>query len=145
MQKSLSGFSLLVFVASCASADSGGSTLTAEAAEALSKYERTGETRSCMSTTQISAINPLDAHHFLVRVGVSKYYLNETSGCRGAGRAFNRIQYEVSGGQLCRNQIVQVVDNSSGFIVGSCGLGEFEELIAIDPADETATDKGSEG
>lgn len=98
-------------------------------AATLAKYERTGETTACLNISRIDSIKALDERHFLVRTGVNSYYLNEPSaGCNGAGRSNQRIQYVLGNAQLCRNQIVTVVDNTSGIISGSCGLGSFEKL-----------------
>ncbi len=103
------------------------------AAERLAQFEATGETEDCLSTTRIQSITPLDDRHFLVRVGTNDYYLNKVSSrCGGASRAGNRLQYTISGGQLCRNEIISVVDNSSGFTVGSCGLNSFEKLERVE-------------
>ncbi|MEO1135041.1 MAG: DUF6491 family protein [Pseudomonadota bacterium] len=102
-----------------------------EVAERLAEFEATGETRSCIGVTQIRTIDALDESRFLVRAG-GAYYLNEVSGrCNGADRAFNRLQYTTSIGQLCRNEIIRIVDNSNGFTVGSCSLGDFQELEEI--------------
>ena len=109
-------------------------------AERLAEFEKTGEVRNCLNLRSISQIDPLDDKNFLVRVGVNDYYLNKVkSRCRGAGRAFNRLQYTTSLSQLCSNEIIRVVDNSSGFTVGSCGLGKFHRLERKPPkeADET--------
>ncbi len=116
-------------LAGCASTQSTDDKLSERAAKRLAEFERTGEVRSCLNITRINSITPLDDYHFLVRVGVNEYYLNEVSRCSGAGNIGNRIQYEISTSQLCRNQIVTVVDNTSGIIAGSCGLGGFERLI----------------
>ncbi|MEM8937087.1 MAG: hypothetical protein AAGC77_11830 [Pseudomonadota bacterium] len=103
----------------------------------LEGYARTGETETCISTARINTITPLDEETFLVRVGVRNYYLNDLKGsCNGADRSWNRIQYSTSTAQLCRNEIIKIVDNSSGFTVGSCGLGTFERLEQIEDAEE---------
>ena len=119
-----------IFISSCATAN------TYEQSEAvtsrLAEFEATGDTQSCITTSRINSITALDERNFLVRVGVSNYYLNKVErSCNGADDTFNRIQYKVSGGSLCRNQIIEIVDNSSGFTVGTCGLGSFEELEKI--------------
>ena len=126
-----------LFAASCAS--SGSSYEMSEAvAERLAKYEKTGETETCLSVRRINAITPLDDRNFLVRVGVNDYYLNQPRGrCAGAARFGNRLQYKVHGGSLCRNEIIQVVDNSSGLTGGSCGLGSFEKLEEVDDTNES--------
>lgn len=115
-------------IAGCASVDR--AEISPEAEERLADFERTGEMRTCLNLRAIDQIDPLDERHFLVRVGLNDYYLNEISGrCSGAGRFNNRIQYTTSISQLCRNEIITIVDNSTGFTMGSCGLGSFERLV----------------
>ena len=120
---------------------------SAKAAEILAKYDRTGDTRTCLNINRIRQIRALDDHHFLVRANTSKYYLNITSNtCHGASRATNRLQYTTSIAQLCRNQIVRVIDNTTGIFSGSCGLGSFELLekkVETDEDDDTQTDEGA--
>ena len=102
---------------------------TEDAAEVLDGFVRTGEMRRCLGLRQIREIRPLDDHYFLVRVGVADFYLNQVRGrCRGAARGSNRIQYTTSLAQLCRNELINVVDNLSNIFVGSCSLGSFERL-----------------
>ncbi len=120
--------SLAAFAAPGFAAAKPAGEMSENVASQLSAYEATGETTSCLSVGQIRSIDPLDDRRFLVRAN-NGYYLNETSNrCSGAARSGNRLQYKLSTGQLCRNQIISVVDNSSGFTVGSCGLGSFEKL-----------------
>lgn len=115
-------------IAGCASVER--AEITPEAEERLADFERTGEMRACLNLRAIDQIDALDERHLLVRVGLNDYYLNEVSGrCSGAGRFNNRIQYTTSISQLCRNEIITIVDNTTGFTMGSCGLGSFERLI----------------
>lgn len=117
----------VVAAAGCATAREA-EEMSAEVAERLAEFEPTGETQTCLSVSQIRSIDPLDEWRFLVRAG-GGYYLNEVSGrCNDADRAGNRLQYTISTGQLCRNEIITVVDNINGFTVGSCGLGDFQKL-----------------
>ncbi len=143
MKKNLLFAGLIAFAgAGCATAatDSG---LSEKAAERLSKYEQTGETRSCLSLTQIDTIDPLDDSHFLVTTRGGGEYLNTISGrCSGASRAGNYIQYTTSINQLCRGEIVRVVDNMTGMTTGSCGLGDFEKLVEI--PEEEMSEEGEE-
>lgn len=114
--------------------------LSEEAAEQLAEFSRTGEFERCLNIRRISSITALDDFHFLVRVGAGNYYLNALDHrCSGASRLGNRLQYNVNGGQLCRLQIITVVDNLSGIPGGACGLSDFERLERL-PDDET--DKG---
>ncbi len=125
------GFSLIaagMLMAGCATG-AGYAGPSEKVSTALANYERTGEMTTCLNIGRIDSIKALDERHFLVRTGVNSYYLNEPSaGCNGAGRSNQRIQYVLGNSQLCRNQIVTVVDNTSGIISGSCGLGSFERL-----------------
>ncbi|MEM9014474.1 MAG: DUF6491 family protein [Pseudomonadota bacterium] len=126
--KSLCVASLSTAALACASAG-GGYEISERTAARLAEFDKTGETQSCINTRRINTITALDERHFLVRVGVNDYYLNKLSNsCNGADRQSNRLQYATSIAQLCSNQIVNVVDNSSGFTVGSCGLSKFEKL-----------------
>lgn len=106
------------------------------AAERLAQYQETGETRSCVSLSRVSSIIPLDDSHFLVDFRGGGMYLNRVRGrCNQAASAFTRIEYRVTASQLCRNDIINVVDNSSGMWAGSCSLGDF---IGLEPLDEDA-------
>lgn len=103
--------------------------LSAKAAERLAKFERTGDMRNCLSLASISQITPLSETLFLVRVGASDFYLNEVSGrCENADSAFTRIEYRTSLSQLCRGELIHVIDNGTGMFAGACGLGAFEKL-----------------
>ncbi|MCC5997382.1 MAG: hypothetical protein JJU18_13545 [Oceanicaulis sp.] len=110
-----------------------------ERAEArLAEFAPTGETRSCLSTTRIRNITPLDDSRWLVETRGGDIWLNEVSrGCFGAASAFSYLEYRVPGGQLCRGEIVRVIDQSSRMNRGACGLGEYQLLErATDNADD---------
>ncbi len=120
-----------VALSACATAST--YEMSEDVAARLAEFEPTGSVESCLNSSSISQITPLDGRNFLVQVGVSQYYLNKVNGnCSGAERSFNRLQYTTSTSQLCRNEIITVVDNSSGFTVSSCGLGSFEKLEKIE-------------
>lgn len=112
---------------------------TQRAAERLAQYEETGESRTCISTSRIGSMIALDDNHFLVEVRGGEVLLNRVRGrCNQAASAFTRMEYRVSGSQLCRNDIINIVDNSSGLWAGSCSLGDFEGLSRVE-ADAGAT------
>lgn len=99
------------------------------AAERLASYDLTGETTTCLSARRIDEITPLDERHFLVEMVNGEMYLNVVSrGCFGADGNFTYLQYEIPTGQLCRGEIVRVIDNGSNTTRGSCGLGEYQLL-----------------
>jgi len=127
--------SSVIFAAACATSASGG--VSEKAAAKLAQYDATGETTSCIGLRNIRSMSALDDRHFLVKVNGGKVYLNKTRGrCSGAHRNFNRLQYKTSQNRLCRNEIIRVVDNTQGFTVGSCGLGDFERLEKIPQPEE---------
>lgn len=116
-------------VTGCATAGGERGGISEKAAAKLAEFERTGDIKSCVNIRSISQMTALDDRHFLVRTGANDYYLNEISGrCAGASNGFNRIQYSTSISQLCRNEIITIVENSTGFTAGSCGLSGFERL-----------------
>lgn len=113
---------------------------TERAAERLAEFERTGETRSCLGLQRIRSMNAIDDHHFLVEMRNGDMWLNVVpSRCSQASSNFTYIQYRTSGSQLCRNEIIHVVDNSTGARSGGCGLGDFERLIPLDTGDGAAS------
>jgi len=126
-------FSAGLAAAGCATAAPGDDAMSERAAERLAQFEATGETENCLRTTRIQSITALDDRHLLVRASGNNYYLNKVSGkCSGAHWAGSRLQYTITTGQLCRNEIITVVDNATGITEGSCGLNGFEKLERIE-------------
>ncbi len=108
-----------------------------EVAAKLAGFDKTGEVRDCLPLRTIDQIRPLDERNFLVEVGVNDYYLAElSSSCSGADSSFNRLQYELTTSSLCRGEIIRVVDNSTGFTVGSCGMSDFQKLEKVETPEE---------
>ncbi len=140
MRGMLIGVAVAAF-AGVACASNGSYEMSEEVSARLAEFEQTGDYQTCLGLRQINQIKALDEHNFLVRVGVNQYYLNRVSGfCNGADSTFNRLQYTTSISQLCRNEIVSVVDNTTGFTTGSCSLGDFERLEKKPDAAEAETD-----
>ncbi|GAB4518352.1 MAG: hypothetical protein Kow00133_03350 [Amphiplicatus sp.] len=103
----------------------------------LAGLERTGEKVTCLNVRNITSIDAADEKTFLVRVGVNDYYVNEARGrCSGATQTFNHLEYTITTTQLCKLDIIRVMDNQTGTFYGSCSLGEFEKLAEKAPADE---------
>jgi hypothetical protein len=101
--------------------------------EALAGFERSGETRSCLSVRLIDEIKPVDDTHWLVTTRGRETYLNTVSrGCRNADSSFTYLQYSTPTSSLCRGEIVRVVDSSSRFTQGSCSIGDFEILTPVE-------------
>lgn len=125
-------FGATALLAACATAGSS-YVMSDDVAGKLAKFEKTGDVRDCLPLTSIDQIKPLDDRNFLIEAGVNDYYLAElSSSCSGADSSFNRLQYKTSLSSLCRNEIISVIDNSTGFTVGSCGMGDFQKLEMVD-------------
>ena len=100
-----------------------------DAAEKLAQFERTGEVTSCLNVRQISNITAVDERTLLIETGVNDYYVSDlSSDCNGATRPSTRFEYSTSTAQLCRNEIIRIIDSGGRFLVGSCGMGSFEKL-----------------
>lgn len=122
--------------AACATAGSS-YVMSDEVAAKLAKFEKTGEVDNCLPLRSIDQIKALDERNFLIETGVNDYWLAElSSSCHGADHSANRLQYTTSTGSLCRNEIITVVDNSTGFTVGSCGMSDFQKLEKVEESAE---------
>ena len=100
-----------------------------KAEETLSKYEKTGETVSCLSLSSVRDTDVIDDYSMLIKAN-GEMYLNEMNGrCIGLGRE-RRYTHNSSLGKMCRGDIIQVID-SFGAHSGSCSLGDFEKLTEI--------------
>ena len=130
-------FAGVIWAAGCAT--SSAERVNEGAAAILAEYDRTGEVKSCMNVRQISSIDAVDEKTLLIKSGVNDYYVSDIKGrCSGATSTFNRFEYTTSTAQLCRNEIIRIVDNSTGFLTGSCGMGSFEKLVKKAPVETPA-------
>lgn len=129
------GFAMALVLAS------GVSALSREAdraREKLSKYEKTGETVSCLMSRRVDSTDALDDYSMLVEAG-NDLYLNELNGrCSGLAREqrFLRVSPQA---RMCRGDIIRVID-TSGNQWGSCSLGKFQKLIEIEDAEVEQTE-----
>ncbi len=122
-----------VALAACAS--TGGEPVDAGNAATLAGLKKTGEKSDCLMLTNLSSLQGVDERTLLARVGVSQYYVNKLNGrCSGVTRSSTRIQYRTTISRLCRNDIIDIIDNQAGFLTGSCSLGSFERLEPIGDA-----------
>lgn len=118
-----------LFVLAAAAMVGAGAVAFAEDAENLNGMHRTGEVVDCINLRNVENIDAVTDSKLIVNVGVSDYYVTETSGsCTGATHPNTRFERVRTGNRLCANDIVRVVDNSSGIMRGSCSLGSFEKL-----------------
>lgn len=126
MLKKLS-FVGLVWAAACATA--GAERVNESAAAKYAQYERTGEVTSCMNLRRIDSIDAIDERTLLIKSGAKNYYVSDLSSrCSGSTSTFTRFEIRSAIGSLCRNDIINIVDNSTGLLSGSCAMGSFEKL-----------------
>lgn len=98
--------------------------------ELLSKYEKTGESQSCLMLSTVRDTDALDDYTLLVEASGGVVYLNELNGrCSGLGREGRYVRRSPST-QMCKGDIIRVI-NSFGATLGSCSLGAFEKLSEI--------------
>lgn len=132
--------SLFIWLAAAGCASAGAERVDERAAAKLAEFERTGDVTSCLNVARISSIEAVDEQTFLVRTGVNDYYVSDLpSRCNGATRNSTRLEYTTSTAQLCRNEIIRIVDNGGDFVSGSCGMGSFERLTKKAPADQPSS------
>lgn len=131
--KRLLPMAAITIIAAAGCASTGDAELSEKAAERLSAFDRSGDFQTCLPLRSIDRIEALDERHFLVEARNGQFFLNELSGrCNQADGINTRIQYETTQSQLCQNQIIDIVDNSTGFTLGSCSLNGFERLTSIE-------------
>lgn len=96
-------------------------------ADIMAKYEKTGEIKQCVNLRRLRESKVIDDRTIFFR-GIGKTgYLNKLNGrCIGLVRE-ERFSYSTTINQLCRGEILTVLDNF-GRSWGSCAIGEFEEL-----------------
>lgn len=107
--------------------------LSTKSQEKLSRFEATGEIRTCLPSRRVRNIDALSEDLFLVQVGANDYYLNRSMGtCEQATRDSSTLRYRIDGvPNLCVGETINVVSNrsgSSGIVLGGCALGEFEKV-----------------
>ena len=91
--------------------------------------QKVGDSKSCLPIRRIRSIRALDELNLLVTVRGGERYLNQVNTrCNAADRSYARLNYKLPNGQLCQNDIINVVDATTGVPIGSCGLNEFQTL-----------------
>ena len=107
-----------------------------EAQKKLAKYEKTGETLTCLPLHSVRDTDALDDYTLIVEATGGGVYLNELNGrCSGLGRE-ERYVRRSSNPRMCQGDIIRVMD-SFGTMLGSCSLGAFEKLAEL-PEEESA-------
>ena len=84
-----------------------------------------GPPQACLSILSANDMRVVDENTILYFNGSRIYRNDPPGGCPGIGRPGNAMVTRPFGSQLCRGDIVQVVDTSSGIFAGSCAMGDF--------------------
>lgn len=100
-------------------------------AQAQASYERmlagktAGDPIRCLPSYRSNDMTAIDDGTILFRDG-STVYVNQPIGqCSRLGNGGATLVTRTFGGQLCRGDLAQVVDLSSGMMLGSCAIGDF--------------------
>lgn len=98
--------------------------------EGLEGYKATGEMENCVSTRRISSTRVIDDDTILFEMRGKKVYLNRLShSCHGL-RMSGGFSYKVSTTQLCKGEIITVLETMGQG--SSCSLGKFELLDKVE-------------
>jgi hypothetical protein len=85
-----------------------------------------GKPMSCLPSGRSDSMIIVDDNTVFYRAG-SKLYRQDFMGgkCNGLGSGHYALVTRQFGGSLCRGDIAQVLDTSSGMAVGGCVVGDF--------------------
>ena len=98
--------------------------------EGLEGYKATGKMKTCVSTTRVSSTRIIDDDTILFKMRGKKVYLNRLlHSCHGL-KISGGFSYKLSTSQLCRGEIITVLETVAPS--ASCALGKFERLEAIE-------------
>lgn len=110
--------------------------------EVLAGYEKTGKSVNCIPRRQIRDQDVVDDYSIIFETSGRKLYLNELKGrCIGLGREERFVTKSPETG-MCSGEIITVFD-SFGNTWGSCSLGDFQELTAIEEPEEELEEQAS--
>ena len=84
-----------------------------------------GRAAKCLPLMRSNDMVVIDDDTILYRDGRTTYVNQPLGSCNLLGRGSYALVTRSSGSQLCRGDIANVVDASTGMTVGSCALGDF--------------------
>ena len=130
MRKLIVPLLLSATVAGCATNPPNYGERSPEAQQLLAQYlggKTAGTPQSCIPRYRTDDMVVVDEHTILFRDGATRVYRTEMQGgCSGLGRPSPAlVSRSFSGSNLCRGEIAQVIDSSTGTTVGSCSYGDF--------------------
>ena len=84
-----------------------------------------GKAEKCLPLQRSNDMEVIDDDTILYRDGRTTYVNQPLGSCNLLGRGSYALVTRSQGSQLCRGDIANVVDASTGVTVGSCALGDF--------------------
>lgn len=84
-----------------------------------------GQPVRCLPNFRTNDMVPIDENTILFRDGRTVYVNTPIGSCYGLGRFNNALVTRTFNSNLCRGDIAQVVDPTTGVHSGSCALGDF--------------------
>ena len=84
-----------------------------------------GRPQACLGRFATRDMHVIDDYTILYRSGATTYRNDPPGGCPGLDRPGNAMVSRSSSSELCRGEIIQIIDTSSGIFNGSCTLGDF--------------------
>jgi len=84
-----------------------------------------GKPESCLPLQRSNDMQVIDDNTILYRDGRTTYVNTPLGGCNNLGNGSYALVTQSQGSQLCRGDIAQVRDMTTGVTVGSCALGDF--------------------
>lgn len=105
-----------------------------QAQQTLDRYlagKTAGQPQTCLPSYRSNDMVIVDERTILFRDGANRYWRTDIQGgCIGLGRPSTALVTRSFGGTgLCRGEIAQIVDTSTGMTVGSCSLGDFVPYV----------------
>jgi hypothetical protein len=100
-------------------------------ARAQQSYDRmlagkvAGDPVRCLPTFRSNDMVAIDENTILFRDGRTVYLNRPLGSCYGLGKFNNALVTRNLGGNMCRGDIAQVVNPTTGVLAGSCALGDF--------------------
>jgi hypothetical protein len=88
----------------------------------------------CLPPLRTTGMTIIDDNTILFRRNSKLVYRNDPpGGCSPLSRGRFALVTKTIGSGLCRGDIAQVVDTSTGFPAGACALGDFVPYRALQP------------
>ena len=115
-------------LAACESVDSQPQQRSASQQQSFDKAlagKVAGKAESCLPLYRSNDMMVIDDDTILYRDGRTTYVNKPLGGCNNLGNGSYALVTRSQGSQLCRGDIAQVTDMTSGVTVGSCALGDF--------------------